>query len=541
MPKRRGWKGVCLGLVSFILLTFSLPVAGQITCGKDDGPGKVHKHTDPDPNDPKKTLEWYCVDGFYFKIEVKCDKATTCFAKCVFDGGHNVPIPFEGPGGWSKVIWYNWDKVMCGVHWRETVQKPGETREQQAERVRKLLIDKGCDFNCYTWTRAPKRERVRPGAAEGKTELAVYRNGRKVRSMVIPPDQVDLLFDGGEPYLIEDPAMHEETALGQVGATADALLDEFDAGRISARYSALPGTDPLALADGSLLFNIAKAGDGLRIDVSDRHHPSCLVLDGLDVAPFTTGDGFGILLEFEHGNSYDLQFYQANSVRVKAIEKKADGTTTEVIRIVEGVDLKDIASVQIDWVPSDTILDRIEIEIMTKDGKKIGKKFRSGFKHEAGRTTAYRIRGLDITTDPPILIDRIFFSDVHTDTVEGFTGNLHVDHLAVTAMTPAAGDQPGVVEVIALSPSGNPLPERQIVFSVENGAIAFNSLYGLLDLEGRELTLKTGPDGRARASFVGREPGNVMVHVDAEDGQAVITIPVAVQTPVIVKDPKPVF
>jgi hypothetical protein len=541
MAQQKGRKAVWFWLLCFTLSTFSLPSAAQITCGKGDGPGKVHKHTDKDPNDPKKTLEWYCVDGAYFKIEVKCDQATTCFAKCVFDGGHNVPIPFPGPGGWSKVIWYNWDHLMCGVHWKDTVRKSGETPDQQAERVRKLLIDKGCDFNCYTWTRAPKRQHVRPGAATGKSELVVYRDGRKVRSMVIPPDQVDLLFDGGEPYLAEDPAMYAEAAQGQVGATADVLVDNFDTGRIDARYSALPGSGPLSLVNGSLSFNVAKAGDGLRIDVSDRNHPACLVLDGLDVAPFLVGNGFGILLEFEHGDSYDLQFYQANSVRVKAIEKKADGTMTEVVRTVEGVDLKDVASVQIDWVPSDTLLDRVEIEITTKDGKKIGKKFRSGFKHEAGRTTAYRIRGLDITTDPPILIDRIFYSDVHTDAVDGFTANLHVDNLAVTSMTPANGNLPGTIEVVAIGPSGDPLPERQIVFSVDNGAIAFNSLYGLLDAEGRELTLKTGPDGRARASFLGREPGNVLIHVDAEDGQALLTVPVVVNTPVIVKDPKPVF
>jgi hypothetical protein len=240
MIRQRNRTAMSLALAGLALvsLSFSLPLAAQITCGKGDGPGKVYKHTTKDPNDPTKTLKWYCVDEAYFKIEVKCGDKATCFATCVFDGGHNIPIPFPGKTGWTKVIWYNWDKVMCGVHWMDTLAKPGETPQQHADRVRQLLIDKGCDFNCYTWMPTKVKRARRP---DGRIRLDVFRDGQHTESMWMPANQVDFLFAGGHPSLVQDPAMFDTTALGQESAVAGVLLDDFDAGTIDARYSALPG------------------------------------------------------------------------------------------------------------------------------------------------------------------------------------------------------------------------------------------------------------------------------------------------------------
>lgn len=503
-----------------VALLAASPASAEITCGKGDGAGKVHKHTDKDPNDPNKTLEWYCVDEAYFKIEVKCGDDTTCFAKCVFDGGLNQPGVIDpGGDGWDEIWWYNWDVKTCDVDLDDTKWNGTETAQEHRDRVKQLLLDKDCDFNCYSWSAS---EGVRLGSREEPPLIVeAYRKGEQVERAELTRAEIDDAFHGANPYLIEDPTMLDADAEGQAANDLTATLYDFEDGVVPANIDGLPGTDPIDVQGGSLYFNVAQTGDGIVIDTSGRH-PSCLVFKGLDMGVFAPGNGLGFLLEFESGDSFDVQFYDLTGlfegpnkkVKVKAKEKKADGTTTEVIRTVKGVSLDEISHVQIDWVPSpDTLLERIEVEIVTKDGRVITQEFRSGLTHTAGATKAYRIRGLDISQDPPILVESLTISDLHTDYVEGHYGNLEIAAVvANTSLQSMPVGRPFKLPVVAVGANGDGLPQRPIEIFTSAGVEIAND-FAMVSEDGTAATVMTDSTGLAMVELVAHEPGPVTVEI----------------------------
>jgi hypothetical protein len=142
----------------------------------------------------------------------------------------------------------------------------------------------------------------------------------------------------------------------------------------------------------------------------------CAIFKGLSLTDMPVGAGVGFQLvfgDFAAGNSEDLElFHVAHSTRVKIVEDKA-GVKTELVRVVTGINPDEIASVQIDWVTSPGILDRILIEIKAKDGRKITKEVRSGLTHDPTKKMAYRIHGLDIKTDPTVSVGELDLKDTH--------------------------------------------------------------------------------------------------------------------------------
>ena len=250
--------------------------------------------------------------------------------------------------------------------------------------------------------------------------------------------------------------------------------------------------------------------------MSDVAHPACIMLGEMDLTPFLIGNGFGVELLFDTGESADVQLYQDNSVVVKIVEKNSDGTETKIFRKVEGIDADDIDSIQIDWVPSDTALDRIEIEIVTKAGKKITSKVRSGLKHDAGRTVAYRMRGLDIDKDPTVNIGSITYAEEHLDHVEGFYTGLHVDNIFVGP--PSNVFSLGEVDLPVLAEGHEVgIPERQIVFEILEGNAEFINEFAMTSLDGRETTLLTDSEGVAIAQIYIYEPGLILIGVSIDD------------------------
>ena len=248
----------------------ALAQAKCTTCGgkKPNAPHRKHVETIPDPNG-NKSVEVYCVDDLYFKGEVICDGKRICFAKCVFDhaGNCDFPIPDPGGGPWKKYVWYNWDKDTCNVTWQDTAQRAGETPDQRDARVVQLLIDRGCDFNCYSWTAPANRPKKESGL-----RLIAYRDQKLVEDTVISEADADAAFEGENPYLIEDPIMHTEDAVGQFRIPNSVFIDDFENGELGDRYSALPGTGPVEIVDGALNFDIVEHGvNATRSGPRDAH------------------------------------------------------------------------------------------------------------------------------------------------------------------------------------------------------------------------------------------------------------------------------
>ncbi|MDJ0835377.1 MAG: hypothetical protein QNK37_02610 [Acidobacteriota bacterium] len=505
-------------LLAFGLLVSAPYASAQPKCttcgGKDpNAPHRKHVETIKDPNG-NKSVEVYCVDDLYFKGEVICDGKPICIAKCVFDSAGNADFPIPGPNGgpWEKYVWYNWNKDTCNVTWRDTARRGGETPAEREARIIKLLIDRGCDFNCYSWTapgNSPKKE--------SGLQFIAYRDGGLVEETTIPESDIEAAFEGGNPYLELDPLMYADDAVGQSRIPNSVFVDTFEDGILGDRYSTLPGsTGPVQVVNGALNFDIVEHGDGFQIDMSDVAHPACIMLGEMDMTPFLIGNGFGIELLFDTGDSADIQVYQDNSVVVKIVEKNSNGTETKLYRKVEGIDADDIASIQIDWVPSDTALDRIEIEIVTKAGKKITTKVRSGLRHDEGRTVAYRMRGLDISKDPTVNIGSIVFSEQHFDHVEGFYTHLEVDNILIDALPDTVPVGQMNITAFAENFLGG-IPERQLVFEVVEGKAEFTNEFAMTSLDGRETTLLTDRQGMTTAHLNIMEPGMVVIRVGIDD------------------------
>jgi len=502
------------------VLVFALGIAmllagsamAQQTCGGKKFKGRKKVDTVKDPNS-NKVFEVFCVDDLYFKGEMICGNERICVSKCVFDFAGNRDFGIPGPGGgWEEYIWYNWDRSTCNLTVGETARRRGETPRQQADRIRQTLLDRGCDFNCYSWKPAGNK-----ADGQGGITLVVGSGGTIVEETFIFEDEIEFAFEGGNPYLIEDPIMHTDESQGQVRAGDAAMFEDFQDGVMDSRYSALAGSGPVTVANGALNFDIVNAGDGIEIDVYDLN-AMCLVLQDMNVGTFAVGNGFGIEMLFDDGSWIDVQLYQENSIRVKI---KESGTNTEVVRKVDGVDLDEVDSIQVDWVPSDTALDRIEIEIKTKDGRRVVKKVRSGLKHEDGRTTAYRIRGLDITQDPPISIGAIMFSDEHWDVPADFYLGTDVDTVSVAgpSLCMVNVGETHLLDVLATGVRSLGIPEREITFQsldATGGAVAFTNPLGVRTYDYSETTLITDELGFATAEFTAVKPGPVSIGVFVE-------------------------
>lgn len=500
-------------LIAALAALTAAPLLAQDTCGGGTFTGRKKVDTVKDPGSGK-FVEVFCVDDLYFKGEMICGTKRTCFAKCVFDDAGNRDFGIPGPGGgWKEYVWYNWDRTTCNVTIAETRRRAGETEQQQADRIRQLLLDRRCDFNCYSW---------KPGAnkADGDVSgvlLEVFTAGNQIESLFIPDEETEHAFEGGVEYLIEDPAMYADDSRGQVRGGDNAIFEDFEDGILDARYSALPGTGPLTVANGSLNFDIVQHGDGFQIDVKDLN-PACLELSDMTVGDFSYGDGFGVQVLFENGESIELEMYQTNSVRVKV---KENGTTDLWVRTVPGVDLKDVESVNLDWVPSDTALERVEIEIKTKTCQKIKKKVRSGLSHHDNATVAYRMFGLNIQYDPPMSIGSIGISDAHWDVPGDFYLGVDVDNVSVTGPSHCVAGVGEVYTLDALATGVRSLgiPDREVVYQVSpdsTGFVEFTNQYGLLSENGDEVTLVTDDAGHSYAEFVAVKPGTVIIDVIVE-------------------------
>ena len=510
-------------VVSVVLLPCR--AIAQLTCNKSDGPGKVLKETATDKSG--KEMKVFCVDGVFLKVEVVCDgddANATCLAKCVFDAGCNRAIYLlDEKKNFVQIIWYNWDRDTCTVRGPQTARRRGESRDAHAARVKRMLEEADCDFNCYTYTRPA-------GGGSGDKDhvvpidllLEVFRVGELVDTFLIPFAEQHGAFDGGIEFLVAEPAMFAEDSAGQTAFIAlEEVVDDFEDGILEDRYSALPGSDAPFIQEGDLKFNIAEPDQGIAIDVEDLS-PVCLSLRDVNLTGFDTGAGLGITMEFENGDSAEIQIFQENSLKVKAVQKKGS-VETLIVRNIKDPDLKieDIKAIQIDWVPGG-LIDKIEVEIVLKNGMKVRKRFRSGLKHADSANKAYRIRGLDISTDPQVCIGEIAFSDVHSDFVVGRTNDLDVD--AVMSTGPAVVPVGTTGEISALAQGFRDLgvPERELVFTVvkdqSTGDIAFTNPLGFTSVDDREVTLLTDSNGMAVATFEAKWAGTVVVEVSHEEG-----------------------
>lgn len=495
------------------------------TCGHGDGPGKKLKTTCKDTSG--KVLNVYCIDGIFAKGELVCGAKTVCLATCVFDLGQNITI-FEkdAQGAWTKIIWYNWDPKKCGIFFRDLpARKAGESKTDYADRIRRFLEGKNCDYNCYTWTKPkPGGQQqslgIRPASlGEDRIDLTLeaVREGRQ-ETYFIPEEEIEQAFGGGIEVLRQEPAMFEPGAGGQAGDGRDRFVDDYEDGDIGASYSALPGTEPPYIENGDLKFYIAAEGEGIEIDVSD-FQPDCVSFQDLNISPMAFGDGIEFLTLFESNNSIGLQIFQDDSVVIKVEENKG-GARRFVRRRVDGINVDDITHVQIDWVSDPGRIDRIEIEIRTKDGKRINKRVRSGLTHDGNNTVkAYRLRGIKIERDPQICIGSIEFAQGHSDVVDGVTFPLTVQQVSLLPIhsKPIAVGEIGSLTALAQGVFDLGIPDREFVFTVvpeiSSGWLVFSDAFALRSEEGTEVTLQTDRDGFAQAWFTPIYPGSVFIEV----------------------------
>jgi len=517
----------------FLVLSPLAARAQNITCGHDDGPGRVFK-TSMDLGGGK-TYKLYCVDGLYFEGEICCGAMCTPFGKCVFDGGRNTDHLFPGPdGSITKIVSYNWCPA-CGVTLADTARRRGETVQQWTDRVRALLTDRECDFNCYTW--------VRPAGIEDPTvdqTINIFRKGQEIAEFFIPGSDAEFAYAGGNDYLVEEAQMHIIDLEGQVRAvgTVNTFVDDFEDGLLDKRISATSDAVPIDVSDGALTFNIASHGDGIVIDTQDLH-PMCLVLEDISFSPFLPGNGVGLQLQFSTGDSADVQFYEMSTLLAKQVTVKVTqtigGVTNELRRKIPGVKLDDVKSVQIDWVPSPGAIDRVEIEITLANGMVVRQTVRSGLSHRDGATTAYVMRGLDITYDPEVSIGAVHYSDVHTDTVPGVAHSLSVEQIVATAAAPVIRlGQPSVVTFAGVASFNGSLvgvPRAELDISQapsSGGRIAFTNQEVFCAVDASEISAVTDMSGNFTASFTPVTAGPVSLVVTTPDGAQTSTVSLVV-------------
>jgi hypothetical protein len=167
----------------------------------------------------------------------------------------------------------------------------------------------------------------------------------------------------------------------------------------------------------NLVFN--SPGDGVLLDLP-AFSAVCVQFDDLSLQGFSIGDGLSF--EVLHGGGLPddmtaVQLFEiASSVQFKVTETKNHVVTT-LTASVENINASDVGKVQIDWIPFAGRIDRILIEITTKDGRKITKgqngELRSNFEHMPGAKSAYRLTGVNIATDPTLSMGRISFDSEH--------------------------------------------------------------------------------------------------------------------------------
>jgi hypothetical protein len=439
------------------------------TCGNHDpkAPASmpIAKYTDCAGN----TLQVNCIQDTYFLGTIKrVDGTTYDFSKCVFTGALNKAIfLLDDKGNFKKIVWFNVENTddltfaqLCNGSNVVDTMDPKAFADAEAK-IRKAIKDRGLDANIYTTSFSPGDQLIQ------RFELGVFQS-----DLSLTPSQADAAYavNTGTSILALDPVMltpqekpqQQERITPEPGSWALALAAgivlglawlrrrlpgspalrrwaaaaclavaglvaparaasvniSFASGPPSPGVLAISTLTPstgLDFSGGTMNVHISNTADGVSL-VPQTINAMCAVFQGLSLSDMPVGAGVGFQMvfgDFADGNNADLElFHVAHSTRVKIVQDK-NGVKTELERVVAEIDPADVASVQVDWVTSPGILDRIQIEIKAKNGRKVNTIVKSGLTHDPTKKTAYRIHGLDITTDPTVSVGELDLKDTH--------------------------------------------------------------------------------------------------------------------------------